>query len=221
MLWRYPGAAAGPARAASTSPTTPSSPTAAPGSSPTRRRTSAIVQLAFPSGKVTWSYGHPGRHGSSPGYLHEPDDAYLLKNGTVTVADAQNCRILIIGPAVATPRQIGTGRGLRHDPPHSARARRTATRRSPTATSWSRRSTAPTSTSSPRRASSSGAPTCRSPIRRTRSSSGRTATWSPTTRDPGASTSSTGPGGSSGRTTRRQDPACSTTRASRSGCPTA
>src|SRR4029079_2494899 len=50
-----------------------------------------IVQLAFPSGKVTWSYGHPGVIGSSPGYLHEPDDAYLLKNGTVTVPDAQNC----------------------------------------------------------------------------------------------------------------------------------
>ena len=40
-----------------------------------------IVQLAFPSGKLLWSYGHPGVAGSEPGYLHEPDDAYLLKDG--------------------------------------------------------------------------------------------------------------------------------------------
>jgi len=77
-----------------------------------------IVQLAFPSGKVTWSYGHPGVIGSSPGYLHEPDDAYLLKNGTVTVADAQNCRILIIGPGGHT-RQIGQAGVCSHNPPRT------------------------------------------------------------------------------------------------------
>jgi hypothetical protein len=77
-----------------------------------------IVQLAFPSGKMTWSYGHPGVIGSSPGYLHEPDDAYLLKNGTVTVADAQNCRILFISPQGHT-RQIGQAGVCTHDPPHT------------------------------------------------------------------------------------------------------
>ena len=77
-----------------------------------------IVQLAFPSGKVTWSYGHPGVTGSSPGYLHEPDDAYLLKSGTVTVADAQNCRILIISPQGHT-RQIGQSGVCTHNPPHA------------------------------------------------------------------------------------------------------
>jgi hypothetical protein len=77
-----------------------------------------IVQLAYPSGKVTWSYGHPGVIGSSPGYLHEPDDAYLLRNGTVTVADAQNCRILLISPNGHT-RQIGQAGNCVHDPPHT------------------------------------------------------------------------------------------------------
>jgi hypothetical protein len=77
-----------------------------------------IVQLAFPSGRVTWSYGHPGAIGSSPGYLHEPDDAYLLKNGTVTVADAQNCRILIIKPHGHT-RQIGQSGVCTHNPPQT------------------------------------------------------------------------------------------------------
>jgi len=49
-----------------------------------------IVQLSYPGGKLLWSYGHPGVTGSEPGYLHEPDDAYLLKNGNVSVADAPN-----------------------------------------------------------------------------------------------------------------------------------
>ena len=41
VLWRYPGPGGRPRPVASTSPTTPSSPTAARGSSPTRSRTSA------------------------------------------------------------------------------------------------------------------------------------------------------------------------------------
>ena len=77
-----------------------------------------IVQLAFPSGKVTWAYGHPGVIGSTPGYLHEPDDAYLLKDGTVTVADAQNCRVLLIR-AQSRLQQIGTPDNCTHDPPHA------------------------------------------------------------------------------------------------------
>ena len=69
-----------------------------------------IVQLAFPSGRLLWSYGHPGVAGSEPGYLHEPDDAYLLRDGTVSVADAQNCRVLLISHAkkvLQTIRQPG------------------------------------------------------------------------------------------------------------------
>jgi hypothetical protein len=79
-----------------------------------------IVQIGYPSGKILWSYGHPAVIGSSPGYLHEPDDAYLLKNGNVTVADADNCRILVISPAGSVVSQIGTTTpsGLcAHNPP--------------------------------------------------------------------------------------------------------
>jgi hypothetical protein len=77
-----------------------------------------IVQIGFPSGRLTWSYGHPGIIGSTPGYLHEPDDAYLLKDGTVTVADAQNCRVLIIRPHRHVS-QIGTAGDCLHDPPRT------------------------------------------------------------------------------------------------------
>jgi hypothetical protein len=77
-----------------------------------------IVEIGFPSGKPLWSYGHPHTPGSSPGYLHEPDDAYLLKDGRVVVADANNCRIVIISPKGRQIGQIGDG-NCTHNPPHS------------------------------------------------------------------------------------------------------
>jgi N-acetylneuraminic acid mutarotase len=76
-----------------------------------------IVQLSFPAGKLLWSYGHPGVTGSEPGYLHEPDDAYLLKDGTVSVADAQNCRVLLISQAKKILGTFGNPTSCRHDPP--------------------------------------------------------------------------------------------------------
>ncbi len=76
-----------------------------------------IVQIAFPSGKLLWSYGHPHVAGSEPGYLHEPDDAYLLRNGTVTVADAQNCRVLIISPRKKVLHDFGSPENCTHEPP--------------------------------------------------------------------------------------------------------
>lgn len=76
-----------------------------------------IVQLSYPGGKLLWSYGHPGQTGSEPGYLHEPDDAYLLKNGNVSVADAQNCRVLIISPRKQVLREFGNPAECTHEPP--------------------------------------------------------------------------------------------------------
>jgi len=78
-----------------------------------------IVRLAFPSGKLLWSYGHPGVAGSEPGYLHEPDDAYLWGDGTVSVADAQNCRVLIISPAKKVLKQLGEPSRCEHEPPRA------------------------------------------------------------------------------------------------------
>jgi outer membrane protein assembly factor BamB len=48
--------------------------------------------------------------------LNTPDDAYVLPNGTLTVADAYNCRVLFIR-AHRIVRQIGTTGVCRHDPP--------------------------------------------------------------------------------------------------------
>ena len=77
-----------------------------------------ILEIAYPSGQVINSYGHPNQPGSAPGYLNQPDDAYLLADGKVTVADAKNCRILFLNPDFTYLSSIGhTGR-CQHDIPN-------------------------------------------------------------------------------------------------------
>jgi outer membrane protein assembly factor BamB len=78
-----------------------------------------IVQIAYPSGQIVWAYGHPKVSGTAPGYLHEPDDAYLLRNGQVTVADAQNCRVLVLNSVGSVADQVGTDGACVHNPPQS------------------------------------------------------------------------------------------------------
>lgn len=76
-----------------------------------------ILKIGYPSGKILWSYGHPGHPGSAPGYLHEPDDAYQLKGGQITVADAVNCRVLVLNQNGTVAHQIGTiGACVHHVP---------------------------------------------------------------------------------------------------------
>ena len=77
-----------------------------------------IVEIAYPSGRILWSYGHPRKAGSAPGYLNNPDDAYLLKNGDVTVADPKNCRVLVLSPTKKVVTQIGTPGTCVHNPPN-------------------------------------------------------------------------------------------------------
>jgi hypothetical protein len=76
-----------------------------------------IQIISFPGRRVLWRYGHVNHSGSAPGYLHTPDDAYLLANGLVTVADAYNCRVLFINRVHRIVRQYGTTGVCRHAPP--------------------------------------------------------------------------------------------------------
>jgi hypothetical protein len=76
-----------------------------------------IQIISFPGGRLLWRYGRVNVRGSRPGYLNTPDDAYLLKNGLVTVADAYNCRVLFISPAHRIVRHYGTTGVCRHAPP--------------------------------------------------------------------------------------------------------
>jgi len=78
-----------------------------------------LVEIGYPSGRVLWTYGHPRQAGYAPGYLSNPDDAYLLPDGDIVVADIMNCRILVIDPATKTVvHQIGTNGVCVHNPPN-------------------------------------------------------------------------------------------------------
>ena len=79
--------------------------------------TVSIIDIA--TRKIVWQYGHTGRPGSAPGYLNGPDDAYVLPDGTVTVADIRNERVLFISPSKKIVRQVGLTGVRRHDPPVS------------------------------------------------------------------------------------------------------
>jgi hypothetical protein len=77
-----------------------------------------IQTISFPQGKVLWHYGHVDRPGSAPAYLDRPDDAYVLADGTRTVADIVNQRVLFVSPAGKVVRQYGTTGVSGHQPPH-------------------------------------------------------------------------------------------------------
>jgi hypothetical protein len=76
----------------------------------------AIVQVGIADHSLRVLFGHPQKPGSDRTHLRTPDDAYMLTNGSFTVADAYNCRILFIR-AHAIVRQYGTAGVCRHDPP--------------------------------------------------------------------------------------------------------
>ena len=77
-----------------------------------------IVSIDIRTHKRVHLYGTPGVRGSGPNQLNTPDDAYVLPDGTLTVADAYNCRILFIR-AHRIVRQIGRTGVCRHDPPRT------------------------------------------------------------------------------------------------------
>ncbi len=77
-----------------------------------------IIELSYPAGAVVHSYGHPGKAGVAASYLNQPDDAYLLADGRVTVADAKNCRILFLNPDFTYQSEFGSSHKCVHKPPN-------------------------------------------------------------------------------------------------------
>jgi hypothetical protein len=76
----------------------------------------AIVQLQIKTRTLSVLFGHPEVRGSDSTHVNTPDDAYMLPDGTFTVADAGNCRILFIR-ARQIVRSYGHTRVCRHEPP--------------------------------------------------------------------------------------------------------
>jgi hypothetical protein len=77
-----------------------------------------VAQIDIRTHRVVWTYGRPGVAGSGSGELSNPDDAYVWPNGTITVADIRNCRVVRIDRAHSIVGEIG-GRGCSHDPPRA------------------------------------------------------------------------------------------------------
>ena len=80
--------------------------------------TIAIIRLARKP-QISFEYGHADSPGSAPGYLSHPDDAYLLPNGLISVADIINCRVVFINRHHHVVRSIGRAGDCSHDPPSS------------------------------------------------------------------------------------------------------
>jgi hypothetical protein len=116
ILWRYPGAHSRPAMPFRFDDDTFFGPRVDRIIS-NQEDQDTLQVIAFPSGHLLWRYGHTNRRGAAPGYLNTPDDAYLLRNRLVTVADAYNCRVLFISPAHRIVRHYGTTGVCRHAPP--------------------------------------------------------------------------------------------------------
>ncbi len=76
----------------------------------------AVVQVNLTTRHQSVLFGVPGEAGSDSSHLNSPDDAYMLPNGTFTVADAVNCRILFIRRHRIV-RTYGHANECRHEPP--------------------------------------------------------------------------------------------------------
>jgi outer membrane protein assembly factor BamB len=62
----------------------------------TQEENFAVTLINIATHKIVWRYGLPGVHGSGPNRLWNPDDAMVLPNGDVVIADIINCRIIVV-----------------------------------------------------------------------------------------------------------------------------
>lgn len=69
--------------------------------------------------RITFQYGRSGHESFKKGYLANPDDAIMLKDGRLLIADIKNCRLLIIEPKTRATAQLGTSGRCVHNPPRS------------------------------------------------------------------------------------------------------
>jgi outer membrane protein assembly factor BamB len=87
----------------------------------TEEDVSAVTVIDAATRRIVYRYGEIGVPGSGPNHVSHPDDAMLLPNGSILVADIQNCRLLLLRPpshrggtTLGSPVQ-----GCYHDPPRA------------------------------------------------------------------------------------------------------
>jgi outer membrane protein assembly factor BamB len=71
--------------------------------------------------RVAWRYGAVDTPGSSANRLAHPDDALMLPNGSILLADIENCRLLLLRPpSHRVARAVGSPvEGCVHAPPRA------------------------------------------------------------------------------------------------------
>jgi len=78
----------------------------------------AVTLIDVATHKIVWRYGQPGVHGSGPNRLWNPDDAMVMPNGDVVIADIINCRIIVVAKGEhAVARSYGQVGSCYHNPP--------------------------------------------------------------------------------------------------------
>jgi hypothetical protein len=79
-----------------------------------------LHMIDYATRQLKWTYGMPNVRGRGEGYLNFPDDARLLPDGRLVVADIRNCRLLIIDPKTSkTLTQWGKPGVCKHNPPET------------------------------------------------------------------------------------------------------
>ncbi len=70
--------------------------------------------------EVTAMFGVSDQRGNAGQYLNYPDDAQLMEDGKLVVADIRSCRVLIMDPVTTNiETQWGRPGACRHDPPNA------------------------------------------------------------------------------------------------------
>ena len=77
----------------------------------------SIIDIA--TRKITFEYGVADKGSSLKGHLNNPDDAMMLPDGRLIVADIKNCRVLFIDPKTRKTTHLGTTGRCVHNPPKS------------------------------------------------------------------------------------------------------
>ncbi len=78
----------------------------------------AVTLIDVATHRIVWRYGTPGTSGADANQLWNPDDAIMMRDGHIVLADIKNCRLLWLTPGSSVPlRQLGRTHYCRHRPP--------------------------------------------------------------------------------------------------------
>lgn len=87
----------------------------------TEEDVSAVTVIDVATRRIVYRYGAIGVPGSGPNRVSNPDDAMLLPDGSIVLADIKNCRLLLLRPPSHRPSQAlgSAARGCYHNPPRA------------------------------------------------------------------------------------------------------